>query len=87
MKQYRVVCTQDTHHNDTNINHHYEVSTVLSNDMRFKDKEQAVAYLHRMIERGAEVDKRNDNDKKGGIRYKHYNFRIQSREVTEWEDE
>lgn len=90
MTEYRVVCTKDEHHNYNGKDFHYEVSTPVAYPshrlrMVYRDKAEAEKALARAIKECPKFDAYHDNDKRDNIRVKQYDFRIQTREVTEWE--
>ena len=89
MTEYRVVCTKDEHFNYNGKDYHYEVSTpVVYPSLRlnniYRDKAKAEEMLKKAIKECPELDARHDNDRKDNIRIRQYNFRIQTREVSEW---
>lgn len=90
MTEYRVVCTKDEHHNYNGKDFHYEASAPVvypSHRLRrvYRDKTEAEEALTRAIKGCPKFDAYHDNDRRDNIRVKQYNFRIQTREVTEWE--
>lgn len=89
MTEYRVVCTKDEHHNYNGKDFHYEVSVpvvYLGHRLKkvYRNKAEAEEALARAIRECPKFDAYHDNDKRDNIRVKQYNFRIQTREVTEW---
>lgn len=89
MTEYRVVCTKDEHHNYNGKDFHYEASSpVVSGCARlnrvYRNKEQAEKALARAIKECPVYDAKNNNERRDTIKTKQYNFRIQTREVTEW---
>lgn len=89
MTEYRVVCTKDEHHNYNGKDYHYEaVAPVVYPSLRlrgvYRDKGKAEEVLAMAIKGCPEFDARHDNDMRDNIKIRQYNFRIQSREVTEW---
>lgn len=89
--EYRVVCTKDEHHNYNGKDFHYEVAQpVMYPSLRirkiYRDKAEAEKALEQAIRECPELDAKHDNERRDNIKIKQYNFRIQTREVTEWED-
>ena len=89
MTEYRVVCDKDEHHNYNGKDFHCEATTpVAYPDHRlrgvYKDRSEAEKVLARAIEDCPKFDAKHDNDRRDNIKVKQYNFRIQTREVTEW---
>jgi len=89
MTEYRVVCDRDEHHNYSGADYHKEAvrpflkGTPVNN--HFKAKEDAEAFLERAIKECAVYDaKKQADDHRDNIKTWQYNFRIQSREVSEW---
>ena len=90
MTEYRIVCNKDEHHNYNGKDFHYEASTPVvypSHRLRevYRDRAKAEEALARAIEGCPKFDAKHDNDRRDNIKVRQYNFRIQTREVTEWE--
>lgn len=89
MTEYRVVCDRDEHHNYNGADYHKEAvrpflkGTPVNN--QFKAKEDAEAFLEKAIKECAVYDaKKQADNSRNNIQIKQYNFRIQSREVSDW---
>ena len=88
MTEYRIVCDRDEHHNYNGMEYHKEAvrpflkGTPVNN--QFKTQEDAEAFLEKAIKDCAVFDAKHDNDHRDTIKTKQYNFRIQTREVSEW---
>ena len=89
MKEYKIVCTRDEHHNLNGKDVHMDVATPMYGNTRHNEiyqiKARAELALEEAIEECAKHDASHDNNHKYTIRTKQYNFRIMSREVSEWE--
>lgn len=88
MKEYRLVCSRDEHWNSTGRVVHHEVAspTCIWGEFNrtYEIREEAEKALKIAVRRCAELDKKYSKDK-AEISVKQYDFRIQSREVGEWE--
>ena len=89
MTEYRVVCDRDEHHNYNGFERHIEAGrpflkgTPVNN--QFKTQEDAEAFLERAIKECAVYDAKKQADNgRDNIKIWQYNFRIQTREVSEW---
>lgn len=89
MTEYRVVCDRDEHHNYNGMDRHSEAVRPFLNGVhvnnQFKTQEDAEAFLERAIRECAAYDaKKQADDRRDNIKMWQYNFRIQTREVSEW---
>ena len=88
MKEYRLACSRDEHHNRTGKEYHYETiyptcAWGLMNKI-YDNKEDAKQGLKIAKKRCAQLDEATNNDMRDTIRVRQYNFRILEREIGEW---
>ena len=70
------------------MDYHYEVTTpqygCYRHNQIYRLKAQAEEKLAEAIEECAKFDAKHDNDGRDNIRTRQYNFRIMTREVSDW---
>lgn len=89
MTEYRIVCDRDEHHNYNGKERHREAVKPLlkgtPTNNKFESREETEAFLTRAVEECAVYDaKKQADNRRDSIKIRQYNFRIQTREVTEW---
>ncbi len=89
MKEYRIVCTRDMHHNYNGKDEHIETALpIMGNGVVYRKKfdnlEDAEKKLDELKATCAVFDEKHQEERRDAIKHRHSNLRIQSREVTEW---